>query len=158
MRRWLVRLALIAIAASVMGQQDSCSTKTDEPADIATDESRRDANGGPVPRPDGRFDITCDYLLGDFTEGTEAGYKFVAGGSVRNTGNIGIVVRVRVRWQQLGTNPILEERTIRLRPGRQKRLNITRLASQNEIDAHQSANADCAAAVKIVDTFGRVRE
>ena len=44
-----------------------------------------------------------------------------------------------------------------LRTGRQKRVSITRLATQNEIDAHQSANGDCSPGVKIIDTFGKVR-
>lgn len=157
-RSWLVRLTLIAIALALMGQEDSCSTDTDQPAKDATQNGAPEKEEAPVtPEPDGEFNMNCDYLLGDFSEGSDSGLKFVAGGTVKNTGNVGIVVRARVRWQQLGTDPILEERTVRLRPGRQKRVNITRLATSNEIDAHQSADGDCKPAVTIVDTFGAVR-
>ncbi|HZG49488.1 MAG TPA: hypothetical protein VEY90_08210 [Thermoleophilaceae bacterium] len=121
-------------------------------------EDAEESEGPAAPNPDGRYNFNCDYLLGDFTEGTEQGFKFVAGGTVENTGNIGIVIRVRARWQQLGSDRILEERRVRLKVGRRKRVNISRLASSGEIDAHQFAEGDCSVGAKIVKTFGRVRD
>jgi len=162
-RTTLLASIAIALAIPLMGQE-SCSTETgsesaDESAiDSSNDGGSNDPDSPALPDPDGSYELTCDYLLGDFTEGSDAGYKFVAGRTIENTGNVGIVARLRVRWQQLGTEPVLEERTLRVKVGRTKRVDITRLATSGEIDAHQSANGDCSSAVKIVDTFGRVRE
>lgn len=151
----------LLFAWATMGA-DSCSTESGDSADVADSATDGGANeeipSAPAkPEPDGQYNLTCDYLLGDFTEGTDAGFKFVAGGTVKNTGNIGIVARARARWQQLGSAPLLEERTLRVAVGRTKRVAITRLGTQSEIDAHQSANGDCSTSVKIVDTFGKPR-
>ena len=94
-------------------------------------------------------------MLGDFTEFTPQGYRFIAGGTLRNTGNVGIVARVRAAWEQLGSAPLREEKMVRVARGKTKRVSFTVLASQDHIDLHQSAEGNCRVNVQIVDTFGK---
>lgn len=140
--------ALCALA--LMGQEESCDTETEQPA---KDESQRPEKA--TPNPSGTFDGTCNYLLGNFTEGTEAGYKLVAGGTIENTGNVGVVATARARWTMLGGEPVTQTRKVRLRRGQSKEIQMRVLATQAQIDAHQAADGKCKTDVTIVDTFGK---
>lgn len=148
-------LAFIALvlALPLMGQDEGCDTSTEEPAKDAREDQPKKAG----PDPDGTYDGTCDYLLGDFTEGP-GGYKLIAGGTVENTGNIGIVAVVRAEWTMLGSSPITKTRRVRLRPGASREVQMNVPATQSQIDQHQSAQAKCKSDVEIVDTFGRVAD
>jgi hypothetical protein len=106
------------------------------------------------PDPDADYTSVCDYLLGDFSDNTRTGYRFVADADITNTGNIGIVVRVNVSWRQIGTNPVKASKTAKIKVGSSKTVHITEPATGDEILAHQSADSRCKVAVLIVDTFG----
>ncbi len=98
-------------------------------------------------------DLTCDYLLGDSVDDDE--YRFVAGGTLENTGNVGTVVRVKVEWKLLGDDPVTFSRNLRVKRGFKRDVQIKVPATGDQIDAHQSADDDCKPRAKIVDTFGR---
>jgi hypothetical protein len=134
--------------------QESCETETEKPAKDVSGDKGNGGNEEEAPNPDGTFTTRCDYQLGDFTE-SESGYRFVAGGTLKNTGNVGIVAKFKATWQILGTSPVVETRTIRLKPGRSRQVQVTRVATQNEIDGHQSADGECKTTVNIVDSFGK---
>lgn len=114
----------------------------------------------PVPDPDGTYELSCDYDLGDFDESgiDEAGYKFIAGGTLKNTGNVGIVADVTYKWRLLGQGWLKETKTYKVPYDRKRDVDILIPVGSEEIDAHQSADGDCRTSVKIVDSFGKVHE
>lgn len=87
------------------------------------------------PDPRGSYRLTCDYLLGNAVDS----YTLIGGGTVENVGNIGIQVRVKVKWEQLGGEPIRDEQTLSLRVGKRKRVSFNMPTTSDVIDRLQSA-------------------
>ena len=87
------------------------------------------------PDPQGSYKLTCDYLLG----GGVDSYTLIGGGTVENVGNVGIQVRVKVKWEQLGAEPIRDEQTFSLRVGKRKRVSFNMPTTSDVIDRLQSA-------------------
>jgi hypothetical protein len=110
----------------------------------------------PVANPDGRIESVCDYLLGNFTE-TRRGYRFVADATVRNTGNVGIVVKLTGTWDQIGGAPVKVVKTVSVPTEGRKIVHLLRVASSDEIDRHQSANSRCNVKATIIDSFGEAQ-
>lgn len=106
----------------------------------------------PKVEPKARTRLNCDILLPDNPNGT---YAFIAGGTIRNTGNVGVKVRVRARWQQLGADSIATTRTIRVPRGARREVHIQQPASQQQIDRFQSASSACSAKGTIIDVTGQ---
>lgn len=151
MRRLTTLVALLALAGATMGQ-DSCGTETEDAA-TDTEETTRSSSGedkSTTPDPEASVESNCDYLL-DF----DSGSKFIAGGTITNTGNIGVVVRFSASWTLLGSTPVRAEKRVRIRPGQEREVQLARPASTSQIDAHQSADGKCKADGTIVDTFGK---
>ena len=155
MRRLLIAALLIAFALATMGAE-SCDTTTSEPAKVSTSDSNPEAAGDEAAAPDPKADIqsTCDYVLGDFTTGP-SGYRALGQAKIHNTGNIGVKVRLTARWEQLGTSPLRMKKTVRVRRGHTRTLRFTLSLTQDQVDLHQSADAECKVTGKIVDTFGK---
>ena len=105
------------------------------------------------PHPQLRFDNNCDYLLGDDPDG----HSFVASGTLINTGNIGIIVRFKGEWKLLLSDPMTTAKTVRIKPGREKEVQVSLPATGEQIDAHKGADGTCETNVEIVDDFGNVR-
>lgn len=140
--------------AHLVGDRNSFAEFAADQVGVEFDRASVPASPPPlVEDPGAEYTLKCDYLLGDFSE-SRSGYRFVAGGRVRNTGNVGLVVRVVARWEQLGSKPLREVRTFRLAVNKSRRVAITRPATSDEIDLHQSANSDCKATAALIDTFG----
>ena len=137
--------------------QGSSNLESEANSDRGADEANdaADALVEPEPSPDGRFTSTCSYLLGNFTE-SESGYRFVADARLRNTGNIGVIVHVKAIWFLAGGAEAVEEKTVKLPYRANKRIGFVRVASQDEIDQHQSLgyNDNCKVKVNILETFG----
>lgn len=115
---------------------------------------------GPEAHPALDYTKACDYVLGDFSEHSSTGYRFIAGADITNTGNVGIVVKVVAKWKQLGTDSVVESETVKVQYGKEKSVQITKPVGQNEIDLIQSAQGAgkiCSVTAKIVDTFGEPR-
>src|SRR5712692_5381359 len=93
----------------------------------------------PAPQPDSKATYThsCSYVLGDFTEHTATGYRFIGSTKIHNTGNVGIKVRVTMKWDQVGTNPITRVSTVKVPYQGFKPVNVTVDVGINEIDLIQ---------------------
>jgi zinc-ribbon domain len=151
-------------AAIVVGSENSSSSSSSDttaPRDasgVGVDSTPSDTQ--PVretPNPDGKVKLKCDYELGDFGDSGDPsqGFRFIAGGTIKNTGNVGIVVKVVAKWQLLRQDPLRFTERVRLRAGKRKRISISIPVTQDQIDAHQSADGDCNTNATIVDSFGR---
>lgn len=102
------------------------------------------------PDPQLEFVNNCDYR-DDLNE-----YSFVASGTLTNTGNIGIIVRFKAEWKLLGSDPVTTAKTVRIKPGRDKDVQVSQPVTGEQIDAHQSADGECETDVEIVNVFGNV--
>jgi hypothetical protein len=110
-----------------------------------------------TPDPTGEYKLRCDYELGDFGESGDPsqGYRFIAGGTLHNIGNVGIRVRVTYSWKRLGQNALVVKKHYRLRRGETRDVNLTLPVSESDIDAHQSADGDCTAKATVLSSFGQ---
>jgi hypothetical protein len=108
-----------------------------------------------APDPSAKFKGSCDYLLGNFTA-SEKGYRFVATANVTNDGNIGAVVLVTARWEQIGTNPVTAKEEVRVDVGRTETVRFTKVVTGDQIDLLQALDYkdQCSVNAKLVDTFG----
>lgn len=157
--------ALLAIgswsagAENVDGPDESAS---DAPT-AASDERTADepaTDDYVAPKPDGTYTRSCDYVLGDFTESATV-YRFVADARLRNAGNIGTVTRVTARWFLAGGDEIREQKSARMKPGQARRVGFVHVATNDQIDLHQSLGYSaktCAIKATIFDTFGEPRQ
>lgn len=151
----LSMFALVAMGA------DDCATETKTDADKASSAEQREdssADESATPDPSGAYDLDCSYELGDFGDSGDPakGYRFVAGGTIENTGNIGARVRVTYKWKLLGRSAHTVRKTYRLRVGQERDVNITVPVTQDDISAHQNADGDCSTKATIIGSFGNV--
>lgn len=137
----------------------------DEPATSRTtltppaDETRADPPEPEAPESDPEIesDLNCDYIL-DFEDFQTPDHRFVGGGTIENTGNVGAVVRVTISWDQLGTDPVRFREEYRVLRGQEQRVQADMGATSTQINRHQSADAECNTRARIVDTFGTPQE
>jgi hypothetical protein len=98
-------LALAGCASA--GHPDSTPASSGQAAPAAT---------APAPSatasPGGTFSGSCDYTLGDDPAGGTA--KAVGEVDEKNTGNVGLKLRVTISWPQEGFAPLTETKHIRL--------------------------------------------
>lgn len=161
--RGKVAAGAVVFALIAMGAEDCADTGENKPLNNGSSEQPQDqpteqAEEEPVaeePSPDGEYDLGCAYELGDFGESGDPakGYRFTAGGSLKNTGNTNIRVRVTYQWKRLGTSPKKLQKVYKVREGQERDVNVTVIASDNDIDAHQNADAECKATATILGTF-----
>ena len=150
----------LALGTASCGSSDSGKDAKTEAASPAADESSEtpteEPSPEPSPDPEGTYTDSCDYLLGDFSNYTKTGFRFVADAKVKNTGNIGTVNEVTATWFQAGGKKIVMTKTVRLEPGLQRRVGFPKLVGQDEIDLIQALNGgdQCKVKVTMVDTFG----
>jgi hypothetical protein len=143
-----------ALAASPAETQGPTSAPTAELSSPSPEES---TSLPAIPNPDAKFSSACDYILGDFSNFTTHGFRFIASATIHNTGNIGVVADVKARWVQLGTKPLTDVKTVRIPVGASKHVNFTKPVGQDNIDLIQSAQGSgdiCGVKVALTDTFG----
>jgi hypothetical protein len=139
--------------ADTSSAEPSSSTASDESTPEPTPEPRvREAIDA-----SGDSELSCDYDLGDFGDSGDPakGYRFLGGGTLTNTGNVGIVVRVTYKWRLLGQGSIVKRQTYRLRRNGSRDVDISFPVTDDMIDAHQSADGKCSSRATIVDHFGK---
>lgn len=169
MKNIIVGIVILALIGAAVGGDDSdmSSSNSDkssvvEPATTETassastdEEDEPEEPAAPAAEPDGEYELNCDYLL-DFDESLNGNdnHKFVGGGTLTNTGNVGIKVRVAFKWRLLGQNPLIVKKTYKVKRNQEREINVTVPVTGEQIDAHQSADGDCDVKVKITDTFG----
>ena len=84
--------------------------------------------------------FNCDYLLGPGINGPDT---FVAGGTVTNKGSKDGQATVTASWELLGSDPATATQTVSVPAGEKRKVQISRVATGTEIDAHQAANGRC---------------
>lgn len=158
MKRPVPTIAIVLFAVLAMGA-DSCDTTTTEKATTGSQATSdlQPEEGKVKAKPDGEYDLNCDYLL-KFSDDLQSNdHKFVGGGTLMNTGNVGIRVQVTFKWNLLGQNPLIIRKVYKLKRGAERDINVSAPASTEQIDAHQSADGKCSSKVRIVGTFGKAR-
>jgi hypothetical protein len=138
------------------GGSDRCFRDYETPADISACQRGETPDPAVAPDPQAKYDFNCDNVLPDDIDSDD--YQLIAGGTVENVGNVGVVVRVRVTWQVLGQPPIVEKRDVRVPYRRTRNVQISVLITGDQWDAHASADFDCATRASNVDFFGQVHE
>lgn len=93
----------------------------------------------PAPSPNGTYTGSGDYTLSP----TLYGDNYLIGEvDVTNTGNVGIIARVKFTWPQEGYPPIVAHKTVRIRYGATKvvrfHVNVGNVSNSNVIDLLQS--------------------
>jgi hypothetical protein len=155
----LIAAALVALAGC--GSETTTITKT-ETAKGTSNAATTAAPDPPRQREpidtNGESEFSCDYQLGDFGDSGDPkkGFRFTATGTLTNTGNVGIKVRVTYKWKQGGGLPPITRRKIyRVRRNETRDVGITVPATSEQIDSIQSVpGKDCSANATIIDSFG----
>jgi pyruvate/2-oxoglutarate dehydrogenase complex dihydrolipoamide acyltransferase (E2) component len=178
LRNWGIGVAALVVVGAIVGpfafggssnkaaKSTAPSTTAAAPSSeaAAADTSSAPESSAPaVPNPDGKVSATCDYQLRDDLNNydTHAG-DLNAEVEVENTGNVGIVVKVTLKWHQLGHPAIVQTKTVRVAYGKTQTLELTRPVTSSEIDRLQSwesgnmGGSDCDVDGTTVDTFGPV--
>lgn len=115
----------------------------------------------PEADPEVKFSHSCEYILGDFTEYSSTGYRFVADANLKNTGNVGVVSRVHATWFQAGGGKVeMTKFGVRIPYNGNKRVGFLKQVGENEIDLIQAMNYDdqCKVDVVMVDTYGEAHD
>lgn len=167
MLKWFLGIVVLIMVIGALSSSNDSSK--DGPSAIVTQKTQAPPSAAETetaptqqrvrqdPDPDGDSELQCAYELGDFGESGDPkkGYRFVAGGTLHNTGNIGIRVRVTYQWKLLGRAALTVHKHYRVRRGEDRDVNLTVPVTDADIDAHQNAAADCSAKSTIVSTFGQ---
>lgn len=160
----LVMVGLLAgCAATDSGAKakDKSGVDTSAPAvDEESSDPPTETEAPPPPPeadPEVKFSHSCEYLLGDFSEYTPTGFRFVADANLKNTGNVGVVARVHAIWFQAGGTKVeMTKFGVRIPYRGNKRVGFLKQVGNDEIDLIQALNYDdqCKVEVVMVDTYG----
>lgn len=143
---------LIAATATAMVLA-GCSSASPRPVRAPTHaQAAPTSTAPPAPRPKGENQLRCDYTL-ELDANDHPDYHFIAGGTVSNTGNVGIVVRVAYKWRLLGSGSVIERRDYRVRVGATRDVDVRIPVTQTQVEAHQSAGAKCSTSATIISVF-----
>ena len=157
----VVIIVIIALAAgSGQGDKTGTAPASSSPAKAAGTASPPPSPAA-VPSPDGTFQGSCDYTLGDSpATGTAAAVGDI---DAKNTGNIGIVVKLTITWPQEGYAPLTMSKTVRIPSGGEQDPQFHRPLSYDQITRLQSYQAGhgyadgCTYHGEITGTFGQPR-
>jgi len=163
----VVGLLVIAGLGALFGGDDdegtiatsdtSTSTPTDEESSEAeTTSAPPTPAAAPTPNPDASYTHSCDYVLGDFSERTKRGYRFIAQAQIENTGNVAVEVEVTARWVQVGSKPLRMKKLVTVEWTDNKTVNFTMPTTSDEIGLHQAYDGDksCGVKVDLVNVVG----
>jgi hypothetical protein len=142
-RRHRIRTGLLAVAVGVAGlvvvgvvlsaipsgQQTSAPKSGSDQAAVATAPAD---SAPPVADPEADGTGTCDISLDPEMNGNDYLTAFV---TVRNTGNVGQTIRVRVAWPQVGFADVVRSKTIRLPYGATRHVSLRVAATSLGYDA-----------------------
>jgi hypothetical protein len=118
------------------------------------------ATPSPDPSPHGTWAGACDYTLGsDPVDGT----AFATGDiELANTGNVGVVVKMKITWPQEGFAPLVMHKITRLHYGQSKDVQFALPMTGDQVDNLQNWQSShgykdgCTYHVKMTSTFGQV--
>lgn len=166
---WTTILAMLAVvgAVSVIG---ACGADTEKPigttatntgkAKTAPVNPPAETEPAPVredPNPDGTFKSNCDL---DLPSDLSGDYGLFATTKLKNTGNVGIKVRVAAVFDQATSDDLKVHRTVRIRVHHSRTVKIRIPITQDQADQFQSSpdyfdNKACRVHTTIVDSFGK---
>lgn len=142
-------------AAEPQSAEQSAAQRTTAEEMFGADYNSPSRNPEPTPSPDGTFTGACDYTLGDE-------YALIGDVEAENTGNIGMKVKVTIKWQQMGYDPITESETVKVKPGQTEVVRFNKTVSGTVIDRVQSwldSHSElCKYKGVMVDTFGEPQD
>lgn len=112
----------------------------------------------PSPNPDGTFNSSCDILLASDINSPS---YFIGAAKMRNTGNVGIVVRVKAVWDQTSTSNVTSTKIVHMPVGSHHTTKFRVPATLDQIDELQSSpdydtDGGCKVHVSILDSYGAV--
>lgn len=143
--------------AQKINASPSATTKTEDPSSDQTAEEVDPPAAD--PSPDGTYEDSCDYVLGDFTENTTKGFRFIADATLTNTGNIGTINVVKAVWFLGGGDKLVKTKKVKLPQGATRRVGFSVPVNSDQIDLIQSLSGDdCKVTVTMVDTFGTAQD
>jgi hypothetical protein len=152
--------ALVITTAAGCGPATNAA-KTGTAATVTPAAAASTAPAPAAPSPDGTYSGSCDVSLSDSLYGQD---YLTADVSLRNTGNVGTITRVRVSWGQQGFAPIMATRTVHVRYHGSKTVHLHYPVSQEQISRFQdvqlaemggSGNGDgCHYRATNIGTFG----
>lgn len=155
----IVVVALITIGAIATALSGGSKPGSHPAATSATSAAPVSA-APPVANPDGKYNGSCNYTLGNDPVGGTA----MATGDiqVRNTGNVGIVIRLKITWPQQGYAALVMTKSVKLAIGASRDVQFHRSLSSNQLDnlqnwqtGHNFADG-CTYHGTITSTFGPV--
>jgi hypothetical protein len=139
--------ANIVTTTSPTYPSESVTAATDEPTVIPK-----------IADPQGRFKGSCDMVLGDFMSNDA---KFVASGSFRNGGNVGVTVEARVVWYLSDGRTVKKTKTFRVPYHQSRHYGMSVPISQSTVELYQAGEGyfsgdSCKVHGALLDTFGNV--
>jgi len=151
-------LAVIIGVSAALSSGGSGGSTAGHPAATSTTTAAPVTAAPPVTNPEGKYNGSCNYNLGN------NGSTYTATGDIQmhNTGNVGIVVRMKITWPQQGYAPLAMTRTVKLATGQSKDVQFHRPLSYTQISNLQSWQSGhnyadgCTYHAKIIDTYGPV--
>jgi hypothetical protein len=156
----IVASAIVAVSVVVGIVQAATGTTTDGVAASSPSPFFSSFSPAPVPSPDGTFSSgECDYTLGnaDFSTGGFPHARAIAGTNVKNTGNIGIVLKVTAHWNVTGHASLTQTKLIHVLTGDGKRVTFSKAIPASLLDGLQNAafqNHWCGVKATITTTYG----
>ena len=155
----VLALIVVAVAAANIGSSPA-GTKSASGTDQASSPPAFTPSPAPVPSPDATYSTgECDYTLGaaNFSVGGFPNAKAIAGTNIRNTGNIGIVVRATAYWQVTGHSSLKQVKVIHVGAGDHQRVTFSKGIPAYLLDGLQNAAFQahwCGVHAVITNTFG----
>jgi len=161
-------LVVIAIILSLIpsggsgGQHVSASSPS---VQAAASSSAPAPTPPPQANPDGTYQGSCDYLLGSDPVGGfgPSTAREIGEIDLKNTGNVGVVVKTRITWPQEGAAPITARKTVHLPFGASKIVRFKVPMTGDQVDLLQSwqerhdFNDGCTYHAAFTQTYGQVQ-
>lgn len=160
-KTFITAVAVLTVLGTSACTLDSSSTKEAKSAGHSPEspKSSKTKSPPPKPKPNVKYGSSCDYLLGNFTSFTQAGYRFTGDATLHNVGNIGVVVRVTFTWLQAGGQKITRVKLVRVAAGKSVRTGMIVPTGSDQIDQYQnlSYGKNCSVKATMIKEFGKVR-
>ncbi len=138
-----------ASATKAAGTAGRSSLPTSDPTSPST----------PTKAPAAKYGHSCDLDLNSNYGQSPTGW-LVGDAELHNTGNVGVMVRVKATWKQAGSRPITATKKTRLGYKKRHAVHFKIPVDQNQVDATQSApgylggGGWCGVRATLVSTYG----
>jgi hypothetical protein len=163
-RRVVIAVAAAILTASSLAACASSGTKTvtvtKQAGSAPATESTASEPTPPAREPvnaEGKFRSACDVLLPDSIDGSAT---FFANAKLENTGNVGIKVRVKAKFDQVSSDDLEMSKVVRLKRGKHRSVKLSMAVTSSQVEQFQSSpdyfdDKACRVKSTIIDTFGK---